>query len=313
MISDNVLLFIEPQEPASTAPLVDHLTRRITAAYRAAKPSRYFYGGFHQCVCGAHSSNCDYFLPDGDKTNSLCVHYLAHHRQEVPNKQLARVAALKYGEADPSEDELQGRRWRGNRPSDFFGKARLAAFADLDLDLASAFWAAEGAAQRHEYFHHALSNFSEMPEKAISAFIDAVRVTHGEVSRWSTQAFWSDGWKETWVAPLQELLRHPDSGVRQWAANALGDVGDTRTEWWFFSGGKLVKVQASGLPSQQAQAASRALIDIALQDPETSVRSEALHALGSIGLLPGTICGILSQVIPETCTGTLPVARVTKE
>jgi hypothetical protein len=52
MISDKGLLFIEPEEPASVAPLIDHFTRQMTAAYRAAEPStkrpsrRGRHGGF---------------------------------------------------------------------------------------------------------------------------------------------------------------------------------------------------------------------------------------------------------------------------
>ena len=110
MISTEHLLFIEPKGEASATPLIDYLTRRMTAAFRAAEPSPYCFAGHHQCVCGASSSACDYFLPSGEKTNSLCVHYLTYRRQEVPNEQLERVAALCYGELDPSQHELQGTR-----------------------------------------------------------------------------------------------------------------------------------------------------------------------------------------------------------
>src|SRR5512143_682780 len=64
------------------------------------------YGGVHQCICGALSACYDYTLRSGEITNTLCVHYLALHRSEVPPEQLARVAALKCGEAEPTEDEL---------------------------------------------------------------------------------------------------------------------------------------------------------------------------------------------------------------
>ena len=121
MISTEHLLFIEPRGEASATPLVDYLTRRMTAAFRAAEPSFYVFFGFHRCVCGARSSNRDYFLPSGEKTNSLCVHYLAYHRQEVSNEQLERVAGLCYGELDPSEHELEGTR----SSSSHVGKAGL--------------------------------------------------------------------------------------------------------------------------------------------------------------------------------------------
>lgn len=103
MISVVDLLFIEPREPASASPVIDALTRRMTAAYRAAQPGRAVYGGVHHCVCGEASTNQDYILTDGEKTNSLCVRYLAFHRGEVPPEQLRRVAARSADEADPTE------------------------------------------------------------------------------------------------------------------------------------------------------------------------------------------------------------------
>ncbi|MDB5292980.1 MAG: hypothetical protein JWL69_4221 [Phycisphaerales bacterium] len=101
------LLFIEPQEPPSSPPVLDTITRMMCAAFRQAKNSDYGYGGIHQCRCGANSSACDYFLPDGTMTNSLCVHYVAHHRNSVSFEELAIVAAFAWGEADPTDDELQ--------------------------------------------------------------------------------------------------------------------------------------------------------------------------------------------------------------
>jgi hypothetical protein len=41
-------------------------------------------------------------------TNSLCVHYVAHHRSEVPANRLARIEAFAFEEVEPSEQELQG-------------------------------------------------------------------------------------------------------------------------------------------------------------------------------------------------------------
>src|SRR5262249_3415796 len=120
MISDKDLLFIEPRRAAAASPLIDRLTRQMTASFRRAGRSSYAFAGVHQCICGVCSTSCDYFVPTGEKTNSLCVHYLAFHRREVPVKHMERVAALKCGEAEPTEDELQGRRWSGNRPGDYF-------------------------------------------------------------------------------------------------------------------------------------------------------------------------------------------------
>src|SRR4051812_35113021 len=108
MISEEALLFIEPAGPATPAPVIDHITRRMCAAYRQARPSDWAAGGYHRCICGAMSDDHDSHLPNGDRINSLCVHYVAHHRAEVPPGQLARVEALALGEAEPTWRELHG-------------------------------------------------------------------------------------------------------------------------------------------------------------------------------------------------------------
>jgi hypothetical protein len=107
VIKETDFLYIEPREQATSTPLIDALTRKMAAAFRLGVESLYSTKGFHLCRCGAASSNCDYQLPNGEWTNSLCVHYLAHHRSEVPQAQLDKVAALTYGEAEPNENELR--------------------------------------------------------------------------------------------------------------------------------------------------------------------------------------------------------------
>lgn len=44
MVSGDGLLFIEPPGPASEEPVIDRLTRRMTAAFRAARPARAGWG-----------------------------------------------------------------------------------------------------------------------------------------------------------------------------------------------------------------------------------------------------------------------------
>src|SRR3954452_15999781 len=88
MVDDRHLLFIEPQEPPTSRPVMDSVTRKMCAAFRLARMSDYGYGGVHECRCRAMSSSCDHFLPDGVKTNSLCIHYVAHHRASVPPEQI---------------------------------------------------------------------------------------------------------------------------------------------------------------------------------------------------------------------------------
>ena len=109
MISDTDLLFIEPRQPALAAPIVDYLTRGMTAAFRASTPSDDIFCEVHVCVCGAESDPQNYLLPNGRQTNSLCVHYVAYHRAEVPDAQLREIASFPWGEVEPSKQELNGR------------------------------------------------------------------------------------------------------------------------------------------------------------------------------------------------------------
>lgn len=108
MITTDGILYIEPVGAPSAEPVIDDLTRRMASALFLGEPGP-GYRGFHTCSCGVHSSNCNYTLPNGETTNSLCVHYLAFHREDVPQEQLDRVAALEYYEIGlPSDDDLEG-------------------------------------------------------------------------------------------------------------------------------------------------------------------------------------------------------------
>lgn len=100
------ILFIEPSQKTSKEPVIDILTRKMTASFRKARLGT-CYLGRHKCACGAISSDADHILPNGWKTNSLCVHYLAYHRDEIPEEQIAKVALLTDGEEEPTERELQ--------------------------------------------------------------------------------------------------------------------------------------------------------------------------------------------------------------
>ncbi|MGH7304021.1 MAG: hypothetical protein ACRELZ_12065 [Candidatus Rokuibacteriota bacterium] len=87
-------------------PVIDELTMRMAAALRKATEPDYFQLGFHTCVCGAISEAQDALLANGWTTNTLCVHYLAYHRLEVPEADLGMVRAL------PPEFEIPARQAR---------------------------------------------------------------------------------------------------------------------------------------------------------------------------------------------------------
>lgn len=108
MISDSGILYIEPRKTGSKDPVIDRATRIMTMALRIADHGRP-YRGYHNCICGAHSRSYDYHLHNGEKTNSLAVHYLAYHRDEVSPEQIQKVLALNLAEAEPSTEELTGK------------------------------------------------------------------------------------------------------------------------------------------------------------------------------------------------------------
>jgi len=104
------LLMIEPSGKVSDVPLIDELTCKMVAAWRSRRDSDYLYMGFRVCACGAFSDCQDHWVGNGDGdgllTNSLCVHYLAFHRDDIPQEELDKVRALTFGEEEPSEKEL---------------------------------------------------------------------------------------------------------------------------------------------------------------------------------------------------------------
>jgi hypothetical protein len=107
------LLFIEPTRPPSPTPRIDALTRRMTGAWRARTESKHEYRGTHMCTaCSATSDNRDHFVVTTDgrqlMTHSLAIHYLAHHRDEVPDEELAKVASLAADTWEPTVEETRG-------------------------------------------------------------------------------------------------------------------------------------------------------------------------------------------------------------
>jgi hypothetical protein len=103
-------LFIEPKEQPVRC-VVDSLTRTITAVMRQAVRG-ISWMGYHTCICGAKSTACDWSIVLADRrltTNSLAVHYVACHREEVPSDQLAMLESLQvFAEPTPFELKMPG-------------------------------------------------------------------------------------------------------------------------------------------------------------------------------------------------------------
>ena len=100
------LLFVEPKNFCSKSPIIDSLTRKMTAAFRTATHPNACMG-WHDADCGAESDAYFHLIDDKFQTNSLCIHYLAFHRDEIPQCELDKVASLTHGEQEPTEEELQ--------------------------------------------------------------------------------------------------------------------------------------------------------------------------------------------------------------
>ncbi len=115
-IDDDTLLMIEPACAASAEPLIDGLTRRMAGAWASRVDLPGGYRGCHDCTgerCEAASDNHDHEVSAGGGallTHSLAVHYLAYHRDDVPDGELAKVAALVADEVEPSVELLRGTR-----------------------------------------------------------------------------------------------------------------------------------------------------------------------------------------------------------
>lgn len=91
---DKHLLMIEPKG-CRTEPIEDRLTDLARTVYGMTRKSSIRYKGWHMCVCGEWSDNVDHILPDGVVTNSLMIHYIECHREEVPESEIEKLT--KYG------------------------------------------------------------------------------------------------------------------------------------------------------------------------------------------------------------------------
>lgn len=117
MIDPAEFLMIEPRGGASAEPVIDEITRKVARAWRMRVSATDAYRGSHTCSCGAMSDNRNHCTFNGLLTNSLCVHYVAHHRDEIPAEEFAKIAALPSAETGnddwaivPTREELNSPR-----------------------------------------------------------------------------------------------------------------------------------------------------------------------------------------------------------
>lgn len=280
------LLYIEPTNEASSTPLIDDLTRKITAAYREAEPMDGFWRGVHTCVCGANSSSQDYFLPDGTMTNSLCVHYIAFHRNEIPFHILEQVSSLPYGQCTPVEEELRGGRSLESAPSDYFGKKRLASLEAAGVDLRTIYNTAinMSVSERGVQFR-LLEIFQCIPDAAIGRFKRAVQPADLEPVNWLRNASAPDGYTAATIKPLTDLLHSSNEETSSWAIFAIDALAQkVRTTHLNVDneGGHIIR-HTGGFDKHQVCILVSLLHDILRNDANKKLHLGAIQAMGSIG------------------------------
>lgn len=94
-LSDKYLLMIHVKKKYSeTKPTkYNRYVRRLSRLLRSSTEGKH-YKGFFTCCCGKRSDNCDIILKGGVITNSLAMHYLLHHYDEVPKTELEKISKL---------------------------------------------------------------------------------------------------------------------------------------------------------------------------------------------------------------------------
>lgn len=91
-LSNKYLLQIEPDKqgsPSSTS-IEDELTKKVDYILSRCHEGT-MYRGFHTTLCGKHSDSCDFVLPNGMVTNSLCTYYIRYYRPYIPQSEIEKI------------------------------------------------------------------------------------------------------------------------------------------------------------------------------------------------------------------------------
>jgi hypothetical protein len=300
------LLFIKPTRDASPIPLIDHLTRKLCAAFRKATDPWAAAGliggwmGCHECVCGALSSNKDHLLPNGALTNSLCVHYLAHHRAEVPPTELAAVEAFDCGEAEPTDEELQGperilARVR-EKVEKTLGPDRLRLWTEWGLDGTALALGLRGGNSRWDPGYETredtaalLNIISAIPTEATPLVGQVLLQRHGGPRAWVADALRVPRWsRAAWVGLLDGLLRVPPEDPLDPQSVAESVASELACHW------SDRREDGYALPEEGAVVPT--LLELAKN--RSRCQEPLIDALDEIGRIPGVL-------VPETAVPAL--------
>jgi hypothetical protein len=100
---ENALLFIEPSSKIKESDMSEYIW--LVELFKYAKRgcgeimnnewTCDQYMGAHQCRCGKRSESRDFLFSNNMFTNSLCLHYLQWHRDEIPEIEFEKLKQLK--------------------------------------------------------------------------------------------------------------------------------------------------------------------------------------------------------------------------
>jgi hypothetical protein len=95
----NCLMMIEPENEA-TLSIEDELTDKAkelwevrTGGGNSPEELKLRFRGCRTCICGETSDNIDWKI-NGVTTNSLLIHYIQCHREEIPESEIVKLRML---------------------------------------------------------------------------------------------------------------------------------------------------------------------------------------------------------------------------
>jgi hypothetical protein len=171
------------------------------------------------------------------------VHYVAHHRPEVPPEQLARIEAFPFGEVEPTDQELQGpnvvlARIRSSVETQL-GPDRLATWTSWGLDSEALSLGLKGRhsekrqSEVHENTGDLLGILDAIEPDALPYIKMVVEQDHGEVRQWGQQALRIPGWdRGLWVPVLRALIQWCKGMYRRSVAMTLHLLGPAAAAAW---------------------------------------------------------------------------------
>lgn len=92
ILDDGYFMMIEPKQDCQE-PIYDDITSSAELLEKVLVQKN-SYRGWHKANCGRQSDNHDWICPNGMITNSLMLHYITYHRNEVPESEIKKLERM---------------------------------------------------------------------------------------------------------------------------------------------------------------------------------------------------------------------------